>query len=102
MISKEELWALKDERKMLIASKNEAKKELVEAKIALNRSDEKYYRKLLREVRIRSEILSWYEYQVDEVNKKISDNYKEVYRNSKPKSEDGKKGKKKARKGRRK
>ncbi len=103
MISKEELWALKDERKILIASKDEAKSEFRVAKAALNRSnDKKEYLKLLQEVRIKGEILSWYEYQVDEVSGKISQNYREVWRSPKPKPEAGKSGKKKPRRGRRK
>ena len=102
MISKEELWALKDEKKALIASRNEAKDEFREAKYALNHAnDKKEYMTLLQEVRIKSEILAWYEYQVDEVSQKISDNYKEVW-GRKPKPENGKNGKKKPRKGRRK
>ena len=103
MISKEELWALKEEKKILIASRNEAKEEFRAARAALNRcSNKKESRELLQEVRIKSEILSWYEYQVDEVSKKISQNYREVWRSPKPKPEAGKSGKKKPRRGRRK
>lgn len=103
MISKEELFSLKQEKKVLAASKDEARQEWIEAKIALNRSkDKQEYYEALHQVRLKSEILWWYEYQIDEISKQISDNYKKVWAHPKPRPEIGKQGKKKPRRGRRK
>ena len=103
MISKEELFSLKQEKKVLAASKETARQEYIEAKIALNKSkDKKEYYERLQEVRVKSEIFSWFEYQVDEISKQISENYKQVWAHPKPRPEIGKKGKKTPRRGRRK
>lgn len=103
MISKEELFSLKQEKKVLTASKEEARLQYVEAKIMLNKAkDKKEYYEALHDVRLKSEILSWYEFQIDEISKQISENYKKVWAHPKPRPEIGKKGKKTPRRGRRK
>lgn len=95
--TEEEILGLKYDRKILIASRDEAKQQMIEAKIALKRADKSNYRNLLQEVRVASEIYSWFDYQVKEISAVITENYKQVWNKPKPrpKGDAGKKKKKK-------
>ena len=96
MISESELWSLKDERKVLIASRDEAKWDYIEAKKRLDKmKDKNGLRKLVDEVRIKQQIYWWFDYRVKEITDQINSVYKEVWHKPKPKPQNGKKKKKK-------
>lgn len=97
--TEEEILGLKYDRKILIASRDEAKKEMIEARIALKKADKSNYRDLLQKSRVASEIYSWFDYQVKEISVVITENYKQVWNKPKPrpKGDAGKKKKKKKR-----
>ena len=99
MISESELWSLKDERKVLIASRDEAKWDYIESKKRLDKmKDKNGLRKLVDEVRIKQQIYWWFDYQVKEITGRINAAYKEVWNTPKPKTNVQRKGKKKKKK----
>lgn len=97
MISESELWSLKDERKVLIASRDEAKRDYIDAKKHLDKmKDKKGLRKLIDDVRIKQQIYWWFDYRVKEITAEINKNYREVWNTPKPRpQQNGKKKKKK-------
>ncbi len=95
MISKEELLFLKEERKVMVASRDEAKYDYIEASKAFDSADRKNYRERLAEVRYKREIYYWFDYQVKELTRKINNNYRDLWNNPKPRSKVEKRRKKK-------
>ena len=79
MISKEELLFLKEERKVMIASRDEAKEEYIEASRTFDSADRKNYRERLAEVRYKREIYYWFDYQVKELTRQINNNYRQLW-----------------------